>query len=178
MKNGYYRGNKNARIVIAEYSDLICPFCKRHYSSQTIEQMIQKYPNDVAMIFKNMPLAQLHPTAPLGARGAECAGKLGGASRFYDFIDQAFKADSFTDENVLTIAKSIGLNEAQFTACYNDPSTVSAIQVESQEGQTLFGINGTPGNVVIDRQTGKYFVIAGAYPVEEFESKINALLGK
>jgi protein-disulfide isomerase len=58
-------GNKNARITIVEYSDFICPFCKRHYTAQTLEKIVEKYPNDVNMVFRQMPLVQLHPTAPL-----------------------------------------------------------------------------------------------------------------
>jgi protein-disulfide isomerase len=64
-KDGYILGNKNARITIIEYSDMLCPFCKRHYNAQTIENLIKKYPNDVNMIFRQMPLPQLHPTAPI-----------------------------------------------------------------------------------------------------------------
>ncbi len=64
-KDGYIKGNKNARITIIEYSDLLCPFCKRHYNDQTIENLIAKYPNDVNMVFRQMPLPQLHPTAPI-----------------------------------------------------------------------------------------------------------------
>ena len=64
-KDGYIKGNKNARITIIEYSDLLCPFCKRQYDAQTIENLIAKYPNDVNMVFRQMPLPQLHPTAPI-----------------------------------------------------------------------------------------------------------------
>lgn len=64
-KDGYIKGNKNARITIIEYSDMLCPFCKRHYNAQTIENLIAKYPNDVNMVFRQMPLPQLHPTAPI-----------------------------------------------------------------------------------------------------------------
>ena len=64
-KDGYIKGNKNARITIIEYSDMLCPFCKRHYNAQTVENLIAKYPNDVNMVFRQMPLPQLHPTAPI-----------------------------------------------------------------------------------------------------------------
>ncbi|HBB04106.1 TPA: hypothetical protein DCZ39_04390 [Patescibacteria group bacterium] len=64
-KDGYILGNKNARITIIEYSDMLCPFCKRHYDAQTIENLVKKYPNDVNMVFRQMPLPQLHPTAPI-----------------------------------------------------------------------------------------------------------------
>jgi protein-disulfide isomerase len=64
-KDGYVLGKKDARITIIEYSDFLCPFCKRHYSAQTIENLVKKYPNDVNMVFRQMPLPQLHPTAPI-----------------------------------------------------------------------------------------------------------------
>lgn len=64
-KDGYIKGKQNTRITIIEYSDLLCPFCKRHYNAQTIENLIKKYPNDVNMVFRQMPLPQLHPTAPI-----------------------------------------------------------------------------------------------------------------
>ena len=64
-KDGYIMGKKNARITIIEYSDMLCPFCKRHYNAQTIENLVKKYPNDVNMMFRQMPLPQLHPTAPI-----------------------------------------------------------------------------------------------------------------
>jgi protein-disulfide isomerase len=65
VKDGYILGKKDARITIIEYSDFLCPFCKRHYEAQTIENLVKKYPNDVNMVFRQMPLPQLHPTAPI-----------------------------------------------------------------------------------------------------------------
>lgn len=64
-KDGYIKGDKNARITVIEYSDILCPFCKRHYNAQTVENLLKKYPNDVNMVFRQMPLPQLHPTAPI-----------------------------------------------------------------------------------------------------------------
>ena len=177
LLNGvYYQGNINAKIVLIEYSDLICPFCKRHFNSKTLETVVKNHPNDVTLVFKNMPLAQLHPSAPKGAQGVYCAGKLGWSEKYYAYIAEGFKAEEFTDTSVVDIAKTIGLNAAQFTACYNDVATTAAVDASIQEGSTLFGINGTPGNVVLNRETGKYVVINGAYPVEKFEAAVTELL--
>jgi protein-disulfide isomerase len=63
----YYRNNKaNADIVIVEYSDLICPYCQRHYDNKTLESIVDTE-DSVALAFKNMPL-DFHPTADLGAK--------------------------------------------------------------------------------------------------------------
>jgi protein-disulfide isomerase len=176
-KDGYILGNKNARITVIEYSDFLCPFCKRHYNAQTIENLIKKYPNDVNMVFRQMPLPQLHPTAPIGAQGAVCVGKLAGADKFYAYLEKAFAAPEFTEANVTDMAVSLGLNKASFATCLTSPETIATVNAQVQEGQG-FGINGTPGNLVVDNQKGTSTLIAGAYPIETFVAEVNKILGK
>jgi protein-disulfide isomerase len=176
LAGAHFQGKEDAKIVLIEYTDLLCPFCQRHYNDQTMEKVVQKYPNDVALVIKNMPLEQLHPTAPKWAQAAYCAGKIGGSDKYYAYLAKAFQVQTFDDKNVVDMAKSIGLDTAKFTACYNDAATKDAVVASIQEGNTLFGINGTPGNVVLNRETGKYVVVNGAYPLSKFETEVAALL--
>lgn len=53
-----------------------------------------------------------------GARGAECAGELGGSDMFYAYLDEAFKETDFNRDSVLAIAGKIGLETEAFTACF------------------------------------------------------------
>ncbi len=177
LKDGYIKGNKNARITIIEYSDLLCPFCKRHYNAQTIENLIKKYPNDVNMVFRQMPLPQLHPTAPIWAQGAVCVGKLAGADKYYDYLAKAFAAEEFTEANVTEMAVSLGVNKSKFASCLTSKETIAQVAAEVAEGNA-FGINGTPGNLVVDNKNGTSTLIAGAYPTETFEAEITKILGK
>jgi protein-disulfide isomerase len=177
IKDGYILGKKDARITIIEYSDFLCPFCKRHYDAQTIENLIKKYPNDVNMVFRQMPLPQLHPTAPIWAQGAVCVGKLSGADKFYEYLGLAFKASEFTEANVTDMAVSLGVNKSSFASCLTSSETIATVNAQVQEGQG-FGINGTPGNLVVDNQKWTSTLIAGAYPSETFEAEINKILGK
>ena len=176
-KDGYVKGTKNAKITIIEYSDLICPFCKRHYNAKTIENLLVKYPNDVNMIFRQMPLAQLHPTAPLWAQGAVCVGKMAGADKFYSYLDEAFKANDFTEANVTDIAVGLGLDKTNFASCLTSPETIATVNSQIQEWQG-FGVNGTPGNLVVDNTKGTFVLIAGAYPIETFVAEVDKILGK
>ncbi len=176
-KDGYIKGNKDARITIIEYSDMLCPYCKRHYDAQTIENLIKKYPKDVNMVFRQMPLPQLHPTAPIWAQGAVCVGKLWGADKFYQYLTKGFALDEFTEENVTAAAVSLGINKAKFTSCLTSEETIATVNAQVQEGQS-FGINWTPGNMVVDNTDGTYTVIAGAYPTETFEAEITRILAK
>lgn len=177
IKDGYILGKKDAKITIIEYSDFLCPYCKRHYDAQTIENLIKKYPNDVNMVFRQMPLQQLHPTAPLWAQWAVCVWKLWGDTAFYKYLGLAFAADEFTTDNVTDMAVGLGIKKSAFTSCLSSQETIATVNAQIQEGQ-WFGISGTPGNLVVDNQKGTYTVIAGAYPAETFEKEIDTILGK
>ena len=51
----YIIGNKNAKILIVEYSDLQCPFCKKHFESKTLETLVNKYDGKVAKTMRQFP---------------------------------------------------------------------------------------------------------------------------
>ena len=118
LKGAHYYGDEKAGIVVVEYSDILCPFCQRHFNARTIENIVDASKGKVALVFKNMPIASLHPTAPLAAKGAECAGQIGGTKAYYDYLAQAFTYKVFNGSNVADIAKKVGLDEAKFAACF------------------------------------------------------------
>lgn len=178
FKDTFVKGDGNARFVIFEYSDFLCPFCQRHHNDRTLQKVQEKYPSDVALIFKNMPLVQLHPTAPLGAEAAECAGKIGGSEAFYEYIDKAFIQNSFDESIITNIAKEIWVNSSRLVSCVNWWEFKSKIAGILEEARALFGISWTPGNVILDKETGKYVIVNGAYPFEKFDEEIQNLMNQ
>ena len=55
-------GNRNAKIVIVEFSDTECPFCKVFH--ETLHRIVSEYgPSEVAWVFRHWPIPQLHPKA-------------------------------------------------------------------------------------------------------------------
>ena len=55
----HIRGNKNAKITLVEYSDFQCPFCGTF--EPTVDQMLEKYPDDVRVVYRHFPLLpQMH----------------------------------------------------------------------------------------------------------------------
>lgn len=81
-----------------------------------------------------------------------------------------------SEAGIITYAKGLGLDEAKFSDCLKSKKFTAKVGVESDEGKTLFGVTGTPGNVIIDNEKGTYTLIAGAYPVEEFVKVIDGIL--
>jgi protein-disulfide isomerase len=173
-KAGYIEGKTNARITILEYSEFLCPYCKRQSDGKTLEQVLEKYPGDVNRMFRNYIVHGDPAKAP--AEALECVGELGGSDAYYRFIPMVFALDDKSETNLIGLAKRVGVNEKKLTECLKSDKHLTTVDNSTSEGRTLFGVNGTPGNVVIDNEKGTYTLIAGAYPVSEFVKVVDGIL--
>lgn len=81
-------GNPNARIIILEYSDLECPFCKVFHA--TMHRVIKENA-DIAWVYRHYPIAQLHSKAFREAEATECAWEQGGNETFWKYTDKLFE---------------------------------------------------------------------------------------
>ncbi len=83
---GFSRGPKDAPVTIVEFSDFQCPFCKS--ANTTVKQVLDKYPGKVRLVFRDYPIASLHPQAPKAHEAARCAGD---QSKFWEYHDVLFE---------------------------------------------------------------------------------------
>jgi len=82
-------GNIAAKIIIVEYSDLECPFCKVFHN--TMHQVVKEYAGEVAWVYRHFPIASLHPKAFHEAEATECAWEQGGNEVFWKYMDKLFE---------------------------------------------------------------------------------------
>ncbi|HTP53171.1 MAG TPA: thioredoxin domain-containing protein [Anaeromyxobacteraceae bacterium] len=82
--DAWVRGPSDAWVTLVEFADYECPFCAA--AEPTLEQLLQLYPGEVRLVFKNFPLS-IHPHAPAAAIAAECAGEQG---KFWEMHDAIF----------------------------------------------------------------------------------------
>ncbi|MBI2630624.1 thioredoxin domain-containing protein [Candidatus Nomurabacteria bacterium] len=82
-------GDINARIIIVEYSDLECPFCKVFHT--TMHRVVKDSGGDVAWVYRHYPILQLHPKAFREAEATECAWEQGGNDAFWKYTDKVFE---------------------------------------------------------------------------------------
>lgn len=176
-KDAYIRGDKSASILWIEYSDLECPFCKRLHDSGAIKNLEAKYGNKLAFVFKHYPLP-FHPTALPAALNAECVGEIGGSTKFYDFIEKIFIAGTPSQTAIDGVLKDIGVDAKKVQACVESQKYKAKVDANQTEGSTKFGVNGTPGNVLINTKTGKYEVVSGAQPEANFDAAITRLMAE
>ena len=79
-------GNANAKVMIAEFSDFQCPFCKQ-WTDQSMQQLRARLGDDVAFAFLHFPIVQIHPNAGNASLVAICAGQQG---KFWEMHDLLF----------------------------------------------------------------------------------------
>ncbi len=171
-------GNPNAPVKIVEFSDLECPFCKQFH--QTMRSAMSLYEEKVAWIFRNFPLTQLHSKALKEAQAAECAAKLGGNDKYWQYIDAIFEitpSNNGLDEAELPkIAQRVGINVNEFNTCLSSGYGKDIINAQSSDAANS-GAQGTPYSVVI-APDGSKSTINGAMPLEQVKSAIDAALQK
>lgn len=178
VKEGaHFKGNKDAKILWIEYSDLECPFCKRLHDNGTITDLEEKYGDDLVFSFQHYPLP-FHNNAARAAEAAECAAEAGWEEKYFEYVEAVFALGTPTnDGNLKQAAQDVGLSGDEIMACADEGKFADKIQDQMDTGNSAFGVTGTPGNVLINMETREYRVISGAYPTSEFITNIDAMLG-
>ncbi len=57
-ENDHVKGNKDAKVVLIEYSDFQCPACA--YYAPFVERLAEDYPNDILVVYRHFPLISIH----------------------------------------------------------------------------------------------------------------------
>ena len=172
---GYTYGDENATIAIIEYSDIECPFCKRHHDQGTIKQTVENFGGEVKYLFKHFPLS-FHANAQKGGEALECLGEQLGADKFYTYLEDVYKGSDTSLTTLTNLATNMGADKTTFEACVSEGRFAQKVKDQMTEGSSMFSVNGTPGNIILNTETGKWKLISWAYPYSEFEKTVKELL--
>ena len=105
-----------------------------------LEQVLERYPNQVKLVFKNFPLRnhKFSMQAAIAALAAEKQGK------FWEFHDLLFKDYNYLNEQKIEeIAQQLKLNMEKFDKDRKDPQITAMINRDLAEGNQA-GVRGTP----------------------------------
>jgi protein-disulfide isomerase len=159
------RGNARAPVVIVEFSDFQCPFCRK--IQPTLKSLLSKYDGKVSLAYRDFPLRGMHGQAELSAESSRCAGEQG---RFWEYHDLLFAApDKLSRGGLLELARNLKLDEKQFESCLSSGKYRSEVEKDLQDGIRA-GVMGTPGIFINGT------LLSGALPESVFERVIDSEL--
>ncbi|MGD9057457.1 MAG: thioredoxin domain-containing protein [Desulfobacterales bacterium] len=105
-----------------------------------LEQVLEKYPQDVKVVFKNFPL-QNHKYAMKAAVAALAAESQG---KFWEFHDLLFKNyNKLNDQKIQDIAVTLNLNLEEYEKKKKDPAVQTQVRRDLADGRRA-GVRGTP----------------------------------
>lgn len=79
------RGNAKAKVIAINYDDFECPFCSRMHQT-LFPDLLKEYGDRVEFIYKDFPLAEIHPWATHAAVDANCLAAQS-QEAYWDFAD-------------------------------------------------------------------------------------------
>jgi protein-disulfide isomerase len=140
-------GTAGAPVAIVVFSDLQCPHCKGE-AEMLRQNLIQNYPTQVRLYFKDYPLEGLHPWAKAAAMAGRCVFQQK-PDAFWLYHDWVFAhQDSLTADNlkdqVLGWAKDAkDVDAIKLGACIAGKTTQAEVEKEMEEARAL-DVSGTP----------------------------------
>ncbi|MGH8911303.1 MAG: Na+/H+ antiporter NhaA, partial [Acidimicrobiia bacterium] len=106
----HIRGRFDAPVTLVEYGDFECPYCGR--AEPVVEELVAAFGDDLAFVFRHLPLGDVHEHAELAAEAAEAAGAQG---RFWEMHDALFSAEaSLSEPGLMGHAAALGLDLDRF----------------------------------------------------------------
>ncbi len=134
-----WRGAENAKVTVVEFSDYQCPFCGQ--AEGLVNQVLETYPKDVKLVYKQFPLTSIHPNAMPASKAALAAGRQG---KFWEMQHLLFENQrQLGPEKYTEFAEKLQLDVPQFQKDMEAPEILAQINREMQEGRSA-DVTGTP----------------------------------
>ncbi len=168
LAGDFYQGNPEASVVIVEYSDFQCPYCKQH--AETTQPALDEQfvdTDEVMWVFKHFPLS-IHPQAPQAGAAAECLAEQNlfweAKGLIFDSVNKWGVRDPIPELIDVVANSNLDVDMDAFEACINDEAALAAVDSDLADGSPF--VRGTPTFIVLYNGEGR--IIPGALPVERF----------
>ena len=148
----HIRGPVDAPLTLVEYGDYECPFCS--LATGVARELSERFGDDLRFVFRQLPLADVHPHAELAAQAAIAAGA---QRRFWEMHDLLFAhQDQLEYEDIAGYAADLDLDVEQFLRDLDDDDTAERVRDDVASAEAS-GARGTPTFFVGDhRHTGPH----------------------
>jgi protein-disulfide isomerase len=135
----HVRGNADAPVVLVQYGDYECPFCRAAHP--VIEDVRRQEGDNLAFVYRHFPIMTVHPHAEQAAEAAEAAGDQGA---FWKMHDRLYTGDEGLDSaHLIARARALDLDIDRFVGDLDGRRFAPRIQEDLLSGLRS-GVQGTP----------------------------------
>jgi protein-disulfide isomerase len=166
-------GSPNAPVVVVEYADFQCPYCKQ-FAVGPEQQLRKEYVDSGKVRFAFRHMAFIGTESVWAAEATECANE---QERFWDYQDRLYQeqgaenSGTFSQENLKRFAADLKLDTQKFNECLDTNKYQAKIDQDMAEAQRL-GVSSTPTLFV----NGQLIRNGSDYPV--LQAAVEAALKK
>ena len=155
-------------IVLVEYSDFGCGYCKRFHP--TVQTLVDN--GEVAWVYRHLSFR-----AREGAIISECVKEHKGKEAFWAYTDSVFALETgaLNFETFKSLGRDAGLSDTQMDACLLAGSNAQKTVEQQMNDAQNMGVNGTPGSFLINTKTKAVQSIPGALPLTQIQGILEAV---
>jgi len=158
----HIRGPVDAPVTVLEYGDFECPYCGQ--AEPVLRELLREY-GDVAYVWRNLPLNDVHPNAQRAAEAAEAAAEQGAFWEMHDLLLE--RQDALGYRDLVGYARELGLDVERFQDDLRTRAGAGRI-AEDVDSADLSGVSGTPTFFV---NSLRHY---GAYDIETLSAAVKA----
>ncbi len=128
----------DALLTIVEFADFGCPYSRE---ASYVVRALAEYSTVVRYVYRDFPIADIHPTAAVAAEAGECAQEQG---RFFDYHDKLYQNQFDLSQDALKrYAQELGLDTDLFNTCLESHRYRDEVEQDRLAGVEA-GVRGTP----------------------------------
>lgn len=159
-------GPEDAPVVMIEFSDFECPYCRRH-ALEVQGRLLEAYGDQIRLVYKDFPLSSIHANAIPAAEAAQCAQEQG---QFWGFHDLLFSMQlGLSPDAYQQYATTLGMDLDSFNECVSERRYSEDVLADYNYAASL-GVRSTPTFFI------NGIAVVGAQPFEVFAQVIDAEL--
>jgi protein-disulfide isomerase len=139
-------GTPGATVILVVFTDFQCPYCKDE-AKMLRQNLLQAYPKQVRLYFKDFPLQQIHDWAKTASIAGRCIFRQDAGS-FWTYHDWIYENQAnLTKDNfktkLLEWVKDKEIDSLQLARCLETRATEADVDKNIADGRAL-GVNSTP----------------------------------
>ncbi|MGH1345532.1 MAG: thioredoxin domain-containing protein [Nannocystales bacterium] len=165
--DAHTRGPSDALVTIVMFGDFECEHCRS--VTGTLDELLAEHGKDVRLVFRNLPLENIHPSARAAAQASLAAGE---QDKFWEMHDALFeRGNRLSADTIEAAAKQAGLEMTRYKTDLGSADIDRRLQ-RDVDAAAKFGVRGTPAFFI----NGRY--LGGRQSASAFETVISEELAR